>query len=114
MSLPVAARFRAIITGPLSGSPGTSDGRQNGYEPYGGARFQDASATKRKKDQDDPGRSIPKKIVRRTSDDEGGSTREVSQNLNMNYEYSIDISRFIANNLIYGSRGIVESFAGSF
>lgn len=83
MSIPVAARFRAIITGPLSGSPGTSDRQENGYEPFGGVRFQDASGTKRKKDHDDPGPSTPRKIVRRTSEDEGVSTREVSRQPHM-------------------------------
>jgi hypothetical protein len=80
MSTPLAQRFHAIITGPLdlSGSPGTSDHR-NGYEHYGGVRFQDVTGTKRKKDLDDVGPSIPKRISRRTSEDEGDSTREVSQ-----------------------------------
>jgi hypothetical protein len=89
MSIPVAARFRAIIAGPLSGSSGTSDSQQNGYEPYGGVRFQDASGAKRKKDHDDAAPSIPKKIVRRTSEDEGGSAKEVSQKPSMNHDIQV-------------------------
>ena len=79
MNIPVAvARFRAITTGPLNGSSGSSDRQQTEYEPYGGVRFQDMSGIKRKKDQGDVGATAPKKIGRRTSEDEGGSTREVS------------------------------------
>lgn len=78
MSIPVAARFRAIVTAPLDGSSGSSDRQQTEYEHYGGVRFQDPSGTKKKKYQDDVGISAPKKIGRRISEDEGGSTREVS------------------------------------
>jgi len=100
MDIPFAARFRAIIAGPLSGSPGTPDHQQNGYE-YG-VRFQDASGAKRKKDHDEAAPNIPKKIVRRTSEDEGGSAREVSQNLHLNYDRNIDSVSFHSQQSLIG------------
>lgn len=102
MDIPVAARFRAIIAGPLSGSPETSDRRQIGYESYGGVRFQDASGAKRKKDHDEAAPSIPKKIVRRTSEDEGGSAREVSQNLLLNHDRKTNFVSFYSQQLLIG------------
>ena len=76
MNIPLAARFRAIITGPLNGVPNASDCRQ---ESYGGPRLHDSAGTKRKKDQDDVGPSNPK--VLRRAVEAGTSTREVRRTL---------------------------------
>ncbi len=74
MSIPVAARFRAIVAGPLSANPNTSD--QTVYEAYGGIRFQDGPNLKRRGDAIEAGPSTPKRVVRSTSE-EGQSTRGV-------------------------------------
>ncbi len=79
MNTPLAARFRAIITGPLSGASNTSDCRHNAYESYGGARLHDLAGTKRKKEKDDVGPSNPK--VPRRVVEAGSSTREVQRTL---------------------------------
>lgn len=110
MNTPLAARFRAIITGPLSGAPNDSDCRQ---ESYGGPRLHDSAGTKRKKDKDDVGPSNSK--VPRRAVEAGSSAREV-QNKSCCLCRALQlISSFhIANGNIPESRGIAESAARSF
>lgn len=78
MSLPLAARFRAIITGPLNATtPGIPDLLQDDNEVYGGPKVHSGS-TKRKREPNASNPSSTRKVARRPSDDEGGTGREVS------------------------------------
>lgn len=74
MSTPLAARFRAIVAGPLSANSNISD--QTVYEAYGGIRFQDGPNVKVKGDAIEAGPSTPKRVARPPSE-EGQSTRGV-------------------------------------
>lgn len=86
MSAPLAARFRAIVAGPLSANTDASD--QNVYETYGGFRFQGGPNAKRKRDAGEGG---PSTLAKPTSE-EGRSTRGVC---------SLDAQIFGSDNLPY-------------
>ncbi|KAF9532679.1 hypothetical protein CPB83DRAFT_847186 [Crepidotus variabilis] len=75
MSLPLAARFRAIITGPLNTATPSIPDLQDDNEVYRGPKVH-SGATKRKRDTNVSNPSSTRKVARRPSDDEGGTGRE--------------------------------------